>query len=131
MTYLGIDPGLSSTGIAISYEGKIAVPLTSIAEKDFSKLVKKITTTITDNNPGSVIIGSPSHGPIKKISQRLKDKLESIFPNIKLNLHNEDLTSSLATQILSISVPKKKRKPKNHTAAAALILEDFLLQSKY
>lgn len=131
MIYLGIDPGLANTGIAISYEGKIAVPLASIAEKDFYQLIKKITTVITNNDPNFVVIGSPSHGPIKILSQKLKDELESIFPNIKLNLHNEDLTSSLATQILSMSVPKEKRKLKNHTAAAVLILEDFLLQFKY
>jgi putative holliday junction resolvase len=131
MRYLGIDPGLSNTGIAISYEGKIAVPLVSISEKNFSKLVKKISTIVTDNNPQSIIVGFPSHGPIKRMSQKLKNKLELIFPDIKMILHNEDLSSGLATKMLSESSPKKKRKLKNHIAAAALILEDFLLQFKY
>lgn len=118
MTYLSLDPGLSHIGIAISYEGKIAIPLTTASLKKFTS---QIDLLIRQHNPQFIVVGIPAHGPIKNFSASLAKILSSKYQNINIILHSEDLTTKMANKI--------KTKASDHAAAAALILEDFLLQS--
>ncbi|MBI1872238.1 Holliday junction resolvase RuvX, partial [Candidatus Collierbacteria bacterium] len=56
MIYFGIDPGLSKIGVAISYEGKLAEPLSTI---EAHNLINQIKELIEKYQPDVIVIGQP------------------------------------------------------------------------
>jgi RNase H-fold protein (predicted Holliday junction resolvase) len=76
MKYLCLDLGTAHTGIAISEEGLLATPLTTIYEKKLDPLVGKLKPILEKNKPDVLVIGSPAHGPMVKYTQDLSDQLE-------------------------------------------------------
>jgi putative transcription antitermination factor YqgF len=125
-SYLSIDPGLSHTGIAISDSSHLVEPLTTIHTKDQDKLLKKILVLIKEQGSHEVIIGCPSSGPIRQLSQDLLHEIKSQFSG-PVHLFSEDLSSQVAIhKLVSSKGSKKKRQQKKHAAAAAVILQDYL-----
>lgn len=123
MIYLCLDPGLSTIGVAISYEGKLTEPLIAFPAH---QLIDHVNLLINKYHPDEIIIGQPHSGPIKDLSVILHDEIGRIFPG-KIVLHPEDLTSQQATKkMIEGGVSKNKRQAGNHAAAAALILQDYL-----
>lgn len=123
MIYLSFDPGLSKTGVAISFEGKLVEPLTTLESRS---LINQIRLLIDKHRPDEIVIGEPSHGPIRDLSISIQDEIKQIFAGPVI-LHPEDLTSQIATQKMhEADTPKQKREAGNHAHAAALILEDYL-----
>lgn len=123
MIYLAIDPGIANTGIAISYEGSLCEPLTTIPSRD---LVKNVLKLIKDNSVDVLVIGEPQSGPAKDLALILKNELSEHFKG-KIVLHPEDYSSKSATKkMIEGGVSLMKRRTLGHAAAAALILEDFL-----
>ncbi len=121
--YLCLDPGLSQIGVAISHEGKLAEPLTTLESRN---LINQIKILIEKYHPDIIIIGEPNMGPIKDLALVLHDEIKSIFSG-QVVLHPEDLSSQEATKkLIEGGMAKQRRQEGNHAAAAALILQDFL-----
>ena len=117
MKYLSLDPGFSHTGIAISHEGQLAEPLSTIHEKDNEKLLQNIKELLKAQNPDIIVIGIPHHGPMVEISENLSKNI-SVFFSGEIILHPEDLSSSRAKKL--------KSKHSDHALAAAFLLQDYL-----
>lgn len=123
MIYLALDPGLSQIGVAISYEGKLAQPLTTFPAH---RLIGHIKNLIEKYHPKAIVIGEPYSGPIKDLSVILHDEIKHIFSGVVV-LHPEDLSSQEAVKkMVEGGVSKEKRQEEEHAAAATLILQDYL-----
>jgi len=125
-TILCLDLGTAHTGIAISREGILAEPLTTIFESNKSKLLGKLLPIISQNNPGTIVIGFPNHGPLVEHVNNLKKELEKVFSG-KIVLFPEDFSSRSAKTLLKeTGKTLSKRKAAEHQTAAAIILEDYI-----
>lgn len=123
---LCLDLGIAHTGIAISHEGILAEPLTTIFEANKEKLIGKLIPVIAKNTPEKIVIGTPSHGPLVKEALDLKTKLEKIFSG-EIILFSEDLSTRSAKSLLKdTGKTLVRRKKVEHQTAAAIILEDYL-----
>lgn len=123
MIYLALDPGLVQVGVAISYEGQLAEPLTTFAAH---QLLDHVSGLIRQYHPDVIIIGQPASGPVKDLAFVLQDEIKRIFSG-KIMLHPEDLTSREAVKkMIEGGKPVSKRRLTEHAAAAALILTDYL-----
>lgn len=126
MIILCLDPGTAHTGLAISREGILAEPLGTIFEKNLDKLVGKLIPVIARENPDTIVIGRPDHGPMLLVTKDLKEKLASIF-NGEILFHTEDLSTQKASSYHSaINASVSKRKQTEHQTASAFILQDYL-----
>jgi putative transcription antitermination factor YqgF len=125
-TTLCLDPGTAHTGLALSEEGILVTPLTTIFERNIDSLVGKLTPFLAKINPDTLVIGIPEHGPLVEFSQDLADRLKDIYSG-EIVLFPENLSSSLARRKMreaGKTLAKKKRD--EHQTAAAIILEDYL-----
>jgi putative transcription antitermination factor YqgF len=123
---LCLDPGMAHTGIAISHEGILAEPLTTIFERNPQVLIGRLTPLIARLNPHTIVIGSPSHGPLVKTAQDISDRLSAIFQG-KIEIYNEDLSSRKAkTHMRETNKKINSRSNLEHQTAAAFILQDYL-----
>lgn len=123
---LCLDLGTAHTGLAISHEGILAEPLTTIFESKKEKLLGKLLPFIAKTHPDTIIIGLPNHGPLIERVNNLKKELEKIFAG-KIVLFPEDFSSRSAKSLLKDTGKiLSKRKAAEHQTAAAIILEDYL-----
>ena len=124
--YLGLDPGLVHTGIALSYEGKLAQGITTINTGDSMVLLNKIIDLIIKYQPDEIIIGSPESGPVISFSQQLQENLKLKF-DLTIHLVNEDFYSRQAQDaLITGNSSRKDRQLRHHQAAAAAILQSYL-----
>ena len=124
--YLCIDPGLSHTGIAISDPTHLVEPLTTIHAKDKHKILTQILSIIKEQSPDHIIIGQPPFGPIRSLSEEIFNTLQQQFRG-EIHLFSEDLSSKMAIKkLVQSGGSKQSRKGKQHAAAAAVILQEFL-----
>lgn len=124
MIYLCLDPGLSHTGIAISYEGTLALPLTTINASSPDKLLNTLNPLIAEHRPDVLVIGQPESGPIHQLSLELSKQLRS--RNYSVVLAPEDDSSRLSQTLLASHRSPQKRRQIAHQSAAALILQHYL-----
>ena len=123
---LCIDPGTAHTGLAISQEGVLAQPLDTIFERDFDKLIGRLTPFIARINPEKIVIGQPDHGPLLLYARQLKERIEKIYVG-EIVLFSEDLSSKVAHSKMKEAGKKyQQRRREEHQTAAALILQDYL-----
>ena len=126
MKYLAFDLGLAHTGVAISYEGKIAVGLTNIDTTDFDHLFKGISNLLAQHQPDVIILGAPAFGPIKILAEDISGQLEAQL-KLKAIIVDEDFTSRIAQKVMVESGAKRsKRQQRDHQVAAAAILQSYL-----
>jgi len=126
MKYLCLDPGTAHTGLAISEEGELVTPLTTIFEKKLDKLISLLSPFIVRYHPDTIIIGQPEYGPLVRFSEDLGDRLKKIFSG-EIILFQEDLSSGMARKTMKEQGKTlTKRKKEEHQTAAALILQDYL-----
>jgi len=125
---LGIDPGKSRIGLAISDEDKlVSTPLKTINKKNNSNFIKDIKEIILENNIKGIIIGNPinmdgSSGPS---SQSAIDFAKYISNNISipLSMWDERLSTEGAFNLssnLDINVSKKVEKLDQNAASFIL-----------
>jgi putative holliday junction resolvase len=120
MNFLGIDYGEKILGLAYS-EGKFAQSYGEINIKEEDRLQK----ICRDLNISHVIVGLPE-GRLKNTVIKFSQKLKSLL-NIEIILWDETLTSHDAEKILLTSNESRKRRhQKEHSVAAALILQSYL-----
>ena len=125
---LGIDPGKSRIGLAISDEDKlVSTPLKTINKKNNSKFISVIKEIIIENNIKGIIIGNPinmdgSSGPS---SQSAIDFAKYISNNISIpvSMWDERLSTEGAFNLssnLDINVSKKVEKLDQNAASFIL-----------
>ena len=125
---LGIDPGKSRIGLAISDEDKlVSTPLKTINKKNNSNFIKDIKEIILENNIKGIIVGNPinmdgSSGPS---SQSAIDFAKYISNNISIPvcMWDERLSTEGAFNLssnLDVNVSKKVEKLDQNAASFIL-----------
>ena len=125
---LGIDPGKSRIGLAISDEDKlVSTPLKTINKKNNSNFINDIKEIILQNDIKGIIIGNPinmdgSSGPS---SQSAIDFAKYVSNNISIpvSMWDERLSSQGAFNLssnLDINVSKKVEKLDQNAASFIL-----------
>lgn len=129
---LSIDYGRKRTGIAVTDEMKIiAYPLITIST---AKLISFLKDYLVKNNVECIVIGQAEQSfsgtsHVEKNIRSLINKLSKIFPEVKIDRENEDLSSKQAIkEMIKANFKKKKRQKKENIdkISAALILQSYL-----
>ena len=128
---IGIDFGLKRTGISVSDDlGIIATPLKTIASSDLMQFLKDL---VLSENIEAIILGFPlglngADTDITPNVRLLKLALEKEFPQLKIALFDERMTSKIAQKTLIQVASKKKRQQKGiiDQMSATIILQDYL-----
>lgn len=133
MTYLGLDLGTKTLGVAVSDKtGLIATSLTTIKHnEDFNYLVDEILKIIQERNINKIVLGLP-----KNMNNSIGERAEMVIDfkklleektTIPVILEDERLTTRVAEQILiSADMSRKKRKKVIDKMAANVILQSYL-----
>ena len=131
MRVIGIDYGLSKSGISISDPSrKIALPYRTIRYKDEKEFFEIILEICSDKNISDIVIGYPKNmnndlNQMTDIIDNLKERFEN--KNFNIFIEDERLTSQYAQKILlSQGVNTGKNKEKIDLIASTLILQSFL-----
>ena len=123
MKYLGIDFGLKHVGLAVA-EGPLAEPL---GEKKYSqqeKLFNYLNSIIIKQQIDKIVIGLPE-GRLADTVKNFADQLKQLT-NLPIFFQDETLSTQEAKlKLIAAHAPQKKRRF-DHSAAAALILQDYL-----
>jgi len=123
MKYLGIDFGLKHVGLAVA-DGPLAEPF---GEKKYSqqgKLFNYLNSLIIKQQIDKIVIGLPEGklaGAVKNFGKKLTELTgrEVFFQDETLS------TQEAKLKLIAAHAPQKKRRF-DHSAAAALILQDYL-----
>lgn len=134
---LAIDYGQKRVGLAVTDSEKIiATALETIAEKEVLEYIKNYIQT----EPVEVfVLGMPKrldNTPSSNAAAVVKfqKKLETLFPDIPIELEDERFTSSLALDaMISGGMSKKNRRNKSNVdkISAVLILQTYMERKKY
>ncbi len=131
MRVIGIDYGLSKSGISISDPSrKIALPYKTIRYKDEKEFFEIILEICSDLNISDIVFGYPKNmnndlNQMTDIIDNFKERFEN--KNFNIFIEDERLTSQYAQKILlSQGVNTGKNKEKIDLIASTLILQSFL-----
>lgn len=130
MTYLGLDLGTKTLGLAIS-NGMIASSLTTIRYQEEEELFAQLDEIVTRYHVDCMILGYPKNmnntiGPKALFTQEFKQKLETRY-QLPTILQDERLTTvSAHNYMLEGNLSRKKRKEKVDSLAATIILQTYL-----
>ena len=132
MTYLGLDLGSKTCGIAISDRtGLIASSLEVIRYEDYDELINKLNNIVISRNVDAFVLGNPKNldGSLSKRSEitlEFKKILEDRF-KLDVIMQDERLSTVEAERMLiSHDTKRKKRKKVIDKIAATIILQSFL-----
>ncbi len=132
MTYLGLDLGSKTIGVAISESGIIAHTLTTLRfrEDDYEEALKLTVNLVNEHQAKIVVLGLPKHmnndiGIRGKISESFREEL--MKKGIDCILWDERLSTKTALQTMAKGSEKRgKQKAKKDELAAVLILQNYL-----
>ena len=131
MRVIGIDYGLSKSGISISDPSrKIALPYKTIRYKDEKEFFEIILEICSNKNISDIVFGYPKNmnndlNQMTDIIDNFKERFEN--KNFNIFIEDERLTSQYAQKILlSQGVNTGKNKEKIDLIASTLILQSFL-----
>lgn len=123
MNYLGIDFGLSHLGLSIA-QSPLAEPLAEKTYQTLDQAASYILRLCQDHQIEVLVLGLPEG----KLAPRVREFgfMLSRLANLPVYYQDETLSTIEAKQkLLAAHTPQKKRR-QNHSAAAALILQDYL-----
>ena len=134
MTYLGLDLGTKTLGVAISDPSKIiASSLTTIRfeENDYKSAIKELKNIISDYEIELIVIGLPKNmnNSLGFAAQRTLDFEKLLKDEFEIPIYEQDerLSSVTANNILlEADVSRRKRKKKVDQLAATIILQNYL-----
>lgn len=130
MSILAIDYGKKRIGIAVS-STFIATPLESILADKPETVFAKISEIIKEYSVGKIVVGLPlnmndTESEMTKEVRSFAGEIEKKF-GLKVDFADERLTSRDAESKLALSEKNwRKRKKKIDSAAACLILQNYL-----
>lgn len=119
MNFIAIDYGLRKIGLALS-EGFLAEPLPVLKVKNSADAKTKLISIIRLHSVGMIVFGLPRPDSIG--AGKFADNLESTL-GIPLVRIDETLTTNLGKK-------KLKKTEAEDSAAAAILLQEFLDQQK-
>lgn len=132
MTYLGLDLGSKTCGIAISDRtGFIASSLEVIRYSDYEELINKLNNIVISRNVDAFVLGNPKNldGSLSKRSEitlEFRDLLLNKF-NMEVIMQDERLSTVEAERMLiSNNTKRKNRKKVIDKIAATIILQSYL-----
>ena len=132
MTYLGLDLGSKTCGIAISDRtGLIASYLEVIRYEDYDELINKLNNIVISINVDAFVLGNPKNldGSLSKRSEitlEFKKILEDRF-KLDVIMQDERLSTVEAERMLiSNDTKRKNRKKVIDKIAATIILQSYL-----
>ncbi len=133
MTYLGLDLGSKTLGIAKSDKtGMIASSYKVINHnEEYDFLVEEVVSLVNELNIDAIVLGFPKNmnntvGSKASLSIEFKEKLEKKL-SIPIYLQDERLTTKQAEDTLILfNTSRKKRKKVIDALAATIILQSFL-----
>lgn len=118
MNCLGLDYGQKYLGVAIA-SGPLATPLTTITT---TKALEILPRLIETHQVKVIVIGLPE-GPVHVAAEKFIKDLKTVHPEVQIV--DETLTTHDAIKNLLHTTPTR-RKVKEHSVAAALILQSWL-----
>ncbi len=118
---LAFDYGTHHIGVSFT-ESKIGEPLSPLINN--SRLLENIKLLVERYNPEELVVGLP-HGPLHKPVRVFASSL-SIF-RLPVHLHPETLSTQEALQKLKAAGASRAKLRSEHSYAATLILEDYLV----
>jgi putative Holliday junction resolvase len=131
MTYLGLDLGSKTLGVAISYSGILATNLVTIrfSENSYDEALTKLGDILKDQKIDLIVLGLPKHmnndvGIRANISIEFGQKITQKY-DIKVEYQDERLSTLNALDALKGKNPKK-RKALVDNVAAMIILQEWL-----
>lgn len=123
MILLGIDVGLSKTGVAIT-EGSLAQPLAVIREKNVDRLARDIQEFALREGAEKIVIGIPE-GEMVTVVNELGEKLMDLGMDVEF--HDETLTTQDAQAMaIEAGMPRDKRAELEDAMAASVMLQSFI-----
>lgn len=132
MRNLGLDVGDRRIGVAMSDPGEIlASPLCTIIRDDDERVICQISEIIKKNDVGKVIVGMPFslRGHLNEQTAKVTAFTEKLAEKINVSfVYQDERFSTVTAEQMMIQAGKKsdKRKQKIDSAAAALILQEYL-----
>ena len=132
MTYLGLDLGSKTCGIAISDRtGLIASSLEVIRYDDYDELVNKLNNIVISRNVDAFVLGNPKNldGSLSKRSEITLEFKKILEDRFKLNVIMQDerlSTVEAERMLINNNTTRKNRKKVIDKIAAAIILQTFL-----
>ncbi len=134
MKILAVDYGEARTGLAMCDRFEtLASPLGIISEKSLPKTVEKIVYAAKDYDAKMIVIGLPknmdgSEGERAQKCRKVADLIRNILPDIPVEMWDERNTTKSAIYYMNETDTRgKKRKEVLDAAAAAIILESYLV----
>ena len=132
MTYLGLDLGSKTCGIAISDRtGLIATSLEVIRYNDYDKLINKLNNIVISRNVDAFVLGNPKNldGSLSKRSEITLEFKKILEDRFKLNVIMQDerlSTVEAERMLISNDTKRKNRKKVIDKIAATIILQSYL-----
>jgi len=126
MKFLCLDLGVKHTGLATAGSTQIVEPIGTIHHRTTNELLDQLKKLIQENRPNIIVIGQPEKGIMRKIAMKVKEEIGGKFET-RIYFQDENLSSLEARRkMIETGKSPAKRKEKEHTAAAAIILQNFL-----
>lgn len=123
MSIIGIDYGKKYLGIAVC-TNKTPTPLTAIATSSMDHKLKIIKELSEKWQATQIVVGSIS-GKLRNDINLFIDKLNKL--NLDVILVDEQYSSYLSWEnMVRDNIPQRRRKLKEHSYAAAILIERYL-----
>ena len=139
MRILGIDYGTKVTGLAITdYNQLIISPLRNIKTSSMTELVNQLKKIVVyyGKELDTIVLGYPTllNGNANQTTLNVKNLyalLLKTFPNLKIELANEQYTTYVATEELyEVGLSHEQVKKSKDQVSAYLIVQSYLQQQK-
>ncbi|MEE3743781.1 Holliday junction resolvase RuvX [Campylobacter porcelli] len=119
---VAIDVGLRRIGVAISLEGKIAIPSTPILRKNRNQAARDVSDMLKEKGAKNLVVGLPKGGSSEaEMERRIKHFISLLEFDGEICYQDESYSSVEASELVS-----NKRDGKFDSIAAMIILERFL-----
>ena len=128
--WLCIDHGTKRFGIAAGdARNGIASPLTQIPAQPEDDAIQRIVSLAGEYQAAGIVVGWPlnmddSEGPQGKLARDMAARLAAVS-GLDVRMWDERLSSFTADETLAGIGTRKKRKARQDSVAAAVILQDF------
>jgi putative Holliday junction resolvase len=119
---VAIDIGLKRIGMAVSPDGKIALPTTPILRRNRNQAAKDVSNALKDKEAKILVVGLPKGGNSEaEMERRIKHFISLLDFDGQIYYENEAYSSLEASDLVN-----DKRDGKLDSVAAMIILERFL-----
>ena len=119
---VAIDIGLKRIGMAVSPDGKIALPIAPIFRKNRNQAAKDVSNALKDREAKILVVGLPKGGSSEaEMERRIKHFISLLDFDAQICYENEAYSSLEASDLID-----DKRDGKLDSVAAMIILERFL-----